>query len=132
MKRITKIWLVGGLSAVIISGIGAIAWHLRTQQSIFYTDSDAIRRPIDEVNPRDILWRPAVKLADSINTLSDEKDPGVGAGELTVFFTRISPQSNADIYFTTKSPNGWATPKAQFCSALQCAKSLLTLKMMDK
>jgi len=112
MKRITKIWLVSGVSAVILSGIGAIAWHLRTQSFIFYTDADSIRRPIDEVKPRDILWRPAVKLSDAINSSADEKDPGVGAGAMTVFFARAKTHSNADIYFTSKTANGWTNPKA--------------------
>ncbi|MCH8823921.1 MAG: PD40 domain-containing protein [Planctomycetes bacterium] len=112
MKRITKIWLVGGISAVILSGVGAIAWHLRTQSSIFYTDADAIRRPIDEVKPRDILWRPAVKLSDEINSSADEKDPAVGAGAMTIYFARANAQSNADIYYASKTANGWTTPKA--------------------
>ena len=76
MKRFRKTWLVAGLGVVMIVGVGAIAWHLRTQQFSFYTDADAIRRPLDEVVPRDILWRPAVKLPALINTTADEREPG--------------------------------------------------------
>ena len=111
MKRFKKTWLVAGLGVVMVVGAGAIAWHLRTQYSSFYTDADAIRRPLDEVVPRDILWRPAVKLPTLINTAVDEREPGVTADGMTVFFVRGKPGFNADIFTSTRTPDGWTAPE---------------------
>ncbi len=103
---------MAGLGIVMVVGAGAIAWHLRTQYFSYYTDADAIRRPLDEVVPRDILWRPAVKLPALINTTADEREPGVGADGMTVFFVRGKPGFNADIFTSTQIPNGWTVPEA--------------------
>ena len=111
MTRFKKTWLVAGVGVVMLAGAAAIGWHLRTQIFTYYTDADAIRRPVDEVVPRDILWRPAVKLSLAINTAADEREPSVAAGGMTIFFVRGKPGFNADIFTSTRTPNGWTAPR---------------------
>ncbi len=112
MTRFKKTWLVAGFGVVMLAGAATIAWHLRTQYFTYYTDADAIRRAVDEVVPRDILWRPAVKLSSAINTAADEREPSVAAGGMTVFFVRGKPGLDADIFTSTRTPNGWTAPRA--------------------
>ncbi len=83
-------WKVAGLAAlliVLVSG-GALGWHLRLQRTTYLTDADTIKRPLEDASPRDVLWRPAERLAGAFNTATDESEPSVAVDAGTLFFAR--------------------------------------------
>ena len=86
LKRI----LIGVLLLLLIAA-GVAAWRLRPRSRSFYTDADSIKRPIETVQPRDILWRPPAKLPDLLRADGDVGEPQLSADGLTLFFARGRP-----------------------------------------
>lgn len=112
MSRLSKRILILGLGVIIIGAIGVGAWLLREQRTMYYTDADSIKRKIDEVTPRDILWKPAVELAGPVNSPLRETEPASAGDGLVLYFVRGEAGANADLYMTEKSVNGWTDPVA--------------------
>ncbi|MCZ6699263.1 MAG: hypothetical protein O7D94_10065, partial [Planctomycetota bacterium] len=106
LKRI----LIGVLLLLLIAA-GVAAWRLRPRSRSFYTDADSIKRPIETVQPRDILWRPPAKLPDLLRADGDVGEPQLSADGLTLFFARGRPGQNADIYSSRKTSEGWSPPE---------------------
>jgi hypothetical protein len=97
--------------ALAVVGAAALAWHLRERRDGFYTDADTIRRAVDDTAPRDVLWRPARPLDALVNTGGDEYEPRVTADGHALMFVRGKAGENADIWWTTRTPDGWGEPQ---------------------
>ncbi len=113
MSHLRKRWHIAGLAAlliVLVSG-GALAWHLRLHRTTYLTDADTIKRPLEAALPRDVLWRPAERLAGAFNTATDESEPSVAADAGTFFFARGEAGRGTDIFFCTREAGGWGTPR---------------------
>ncbi len=86
---------------------GYVGWYLLPTSERFYTDADTIRQPLERAQTRDILWQPPTKLADMINSSSDDYEPRVSADGLTLFFVRGKAGQDADIYTARRATGGW-------------------------
>ncbi len=104
-----KKFLIALFVIAVIALLG-VAWHLRPQQSRFYSDADTIREPVAEARIRDILWQPATPLAEIVNTGDDDYEPRLSADGLTLYFVRGKAGGNADIYASTHTADGWTDP----------------------
>ncbi|MCZ6834243.1 MAG: hypothetical protein O7G85_00570, partial [Planctomycetota bacterium] len=111
MKRRTLRILIYLVPIVSIIGLIAIAWYQRERQVSFLSDAATIREPLDAVNPRDVLWSPAVKLPGLLNTQGNEFEPAVSPDGFTLYFVRGRMAHNADLFFSTKTPTGWTEPQ---------------------
>ncbi|MCP3903015.1 MAG: hypothetical protein GY715_05200 [Planctomycetes bacterium] len=98
-------------AALAVVGAVAVAWHVRERHSSVYTDADTIRRPTGATSPRDVLWRPARPLDGVVNTAGDEYEPRVTADGHTLLFVRGKAGENADIWWATRTPDGWSDPE---------------------
>jgi hypothetical protein len=98
--------------ALGVAGAVAIAWYLREHRTEYLTDADTIHQTVEEAFLRDVLWRPAVKLSAAINTGTDEQEPSVGAEGTMLFFARGQPGQDTDIFYCTKTIQGWSEPRA--------------------
>ena len=58
-------WIIASVCALLLAVIGALLWYAIPQTETFYTDADTIREPHKSVVPRDILWKPPIKLKTS-------------------------------------------------------------------
>lgn len=99
-----------GLSSLIIVSVLAVFWYQREQHTTIFSDAEFILAPIDEVTPRDVLWRPPVALPDVLNSGGNEFEPAFTSDGITMYFVRGNAAHNADIYFSTRTPRGWTRP----------------------
>ncbi len=93
--------------------LGVIAEGIRRTRPIkqaFYTDADLIKESDSTALIRDILWQPAAKLADLINTERDEYEPRLSQDGQTLFFVRGKAGENADLYQSRRTHEGWTEP----------------------
>jgi hypothetical protein len=88
-----------------------IAWNFIPDRRQFYTDAETIKQFKSEAAPRDILWQPPVRLPELINVDENVYEPRVSWDGLTLFFVRGKAGSNADIWFATRTPDGWTEPQ---------------------
>lgn len=80
--------------------------------SRFWTNGKEIRTPASGAPVRRILWLPAQPVPGASD--ADQYEPKVSADGLTMVFVRRRAGSNADLFETRWTPNGWseATPIA--------------------
>ncbi|MCH7873580.1 MAG: PD40 domain-containing protein, partial [Planctomycetes bacterium] len=88
-----------------------ITMHFIPDRRQFFTDADTIKQPRAEAPLRDILWQPPVKLPELINAETNVYEPRVSWDGLTLFFVRGKPGQNSDIYYCTRTPDGWTDPQ---------------------
>ncbi len=98
---------------VVLLGValGCVAWYVLPTSQRFYTDADTIKQPVDRAVTRDILWQPPVRLPDAINATGDDYEPRMSADGLTLFFVRGKAGQNADIFTSSRTTEGWSTPR---------------------
>ncbi|MFQ5494430.1 MAG: hypothetical protein ACE5EX_03530, partial [Phycisphaerae bacterium] len=77
----------------------------------YYTDADTIRQPLDQATARDILWQPPRELSELINTTADDYEPTLSGDGLTLYFVRGKAGSNADIFVSLRTADGWTEPE---------------------
>jgi len=104
---------------VVLLGIGAVVcvmaaayWWIGPDRRSFYTDDASIRSTLDEAAPRDVMWRPAERLAGGVNSALDEADPEVGPAGDAVYFSRIGPDGDADLFTAPRDGDGWGEARA--------------------
>jgi len=103
--------LVFLVAVFAVLGTGMTLWHLRVRSTTFLTDGDTIRRRESLAAPRDVLWRPAERLTEGVNTPAvDEFEPRLSADGLTLWFVRGKAGQNADLFVSTRTPDGWSAP----------------------
>ncbi|MCP4246122.1 MAG: hypothetical protein GY778_03650 [bacterium] len=95
--------------AAVIGG-GALVWQQWPRWDRFYTDAETIRRPVADIDPRDVLWQPPVPLGEVVNTSAEDYEPHLSWDGLTLFFVRGKAGQNADIYSARRTPSGWTAP----------------------
>jgi Tol biopolymer transport system component len=98
------------LGLPVLIGLGVTVTRLVPVSDRFYTDADAINVPATIARTRDILWQPPRKLADVLNTTSDDYEPRLTADGLTLFFVRGKAGENADIHYSQRTHEGWSEP----------------------
>ncbi len=111
---IPRRWIKRTLIAVAIVAaavLGALVVHSIPVSHRYFTDADQIREPASSARTRDILWQPARKLDEIINTVADDYEPRLSADGLTLFFVRGKAGGGADIYTATHTPQGWTEPQ---------------------
>ncbi|NOT01905.1 MAG: hypothetical protein HOP29_14925, partial [Phycisphaerales bacterium] len=108
MRRVA----VGVVVVAVIVLLG-FAWYLRPRQTAYYTDADSIMAAVEEAPIRDILWQPAQPVGDLINTSQDDYEPRMSSDGQTLYFVRgKAGGGGADIYWATRTPEGWTEPAA--------------------
>src|SRR5690242_10963353 len=94
---------------VLVAGAAAL-WSAASGGTRFYTDGASVHERASTALPRTVLWQPAHPLDDSVNTPADEYEPKLSADGQTYFFVRGRAGANADIFFRTRSAQGWSPP----------------------
>ncbi|MCH7961757.1 MAG: PD40 domain-containing protein, partial [Planctomycetes bacterium] len=110
MKR-TLLVILG--TALTVAGLLGSAWVWRyraIQDATYYSDGDSIRTPARSAPVRDILWQPARALGHPVNSADDEYEPRLSGDGRSLFFVRGRPDEDADIYLSTRTPDGWTEP----------------------
>jgi hypothetical protein len=99
---------------VVLLAIGAVAclagaayWWLGPDRRWFYTDDGAVPSTLDGAVPRDVMWRPPESLGRGVNSDLDEADPEVAPSGEAVYFTRLAPGGDADLFVAVRSGDGW-------------------------
>lgn len=99
------------IGVIIIAVAAALGWRLSPRRIAVLTDADTIREPLHAAAPRDILWQPPARLAELLNTDTEDYEPRVSWDGLTLFFVRGKAGENADIYSSQRQPAGWTEPR---------------------
>ena len=105
-RAIIGVALVGVIVCAVM-----ITMHFIPDSRQFFTDADTIKQPSADASLRDILWQPPVKLPELINAETNIYEPRVSWDGLTLFFVRGKPGENSDIYYCTRTPDGWTDPQ---------------------
>jgi hypothetical protein len=103
--------LLIGVGLAALGALGFAVTRLLPANVLYYTDADTIKLPVADADTREILWQPPKPLADLINTGADDYEPRPSSDGLTLFFVRGKAGENADIYFSTRTHDGWAQPE---------------------
>src|SRR5262249_54257568 len=76
------------------------------------TDGASIREPVVTAQAREILWEPPREESASVNIAGrDNYEPRFDATGQTMYFVRGKSGTNADIFFCTRTVNGWTDPQ---------------------
>ncbi|GMV25680.1 MAG: hypothetical protein AMXMBFR58_17110 [Phycisphaerae bacterium] len=109
----TKRVVVSSVALALIAVATLAAVAVRPAGSAFLTDGAAVRVPAETAPVRQILWtQPKPVSGQEAGQNVDEYEPRLSADGTTMVFVRRRPGSNADLYWSTWTPNGW-TPAAQ-------------------
>jgi hypothetical protein len=111
IRRIIRYTLLTLGALVLIVG-GAIAWHTWPRTREFYSDAEAIKRPVEQTTAREILWKPPAMLPGWATAMADEYEPRLSDDGLTLYFVRGKVGGKADIYSARRTSNGWTGPLA--------------------
>ncbi|MCX6998518.1 MAG: hypothetical protein NTV49_15900 [Kiritimatiellaeota bacterium] len=110
-KKPTKRWKVGLLAAAALVGAALLIWlygFLRPATWRYYTDDLTVRRLAKDVQPRLVLWEPAVPLAGALNTpAADVQEPAISPDGTKLAFTRGLSAGNADLFIARWDGRGW-------------------------
>lgn len=104
--------IVIGLALLVFAFGAVLAWDRWPRRSTYYTDAVSIREPLATATPRDILWQPPISLPPVINSTADDYEPRMSPDGLTLYFVRGKAGHNADIFVSTRTPEGWTEPQA--------------------
>lgn len=108
MKRVLVIFGFFVVLAVIAFG----AWRLLPTGQTYFTDAVYIKEPASSAPVRDILWEPPQPLADPINEGGETYEPRRSNDGTTLYFVRGKAGQDADIYFATRTREGWSDPQS--------------------
>ena len=111
MKRVSFRILLYGLAVVLLGGVAYLLWHVRERETTIFTDAGAIRVPEGNVVVRDVLWHPAGTDDAVLNGDGDEYAPRLTADGAIMLFVRGRAGSNADIYTSRRTFDGWTEPE---------------------
>lgn len=107
MKR----WKAGIAVITVLAAAVGVAWRVLPQKRAYYTDAGTIREPLTTARVRDVLWEPPARLPDLINSAAEDYEPRQSADGMTLYFVRGKAGQNADIYYASRSPQGWSDPR---------------------
>src|SRR5262245_48075980 len=111
MTRSARVILPALALILAAIAIAALAWVARPGSRPVYTDGRAIREPARGAPLRDILWEPAQPLAAPVNSPEHEYEPRLSPDGLTLYFVRGKAGRNADLFFSTRTRDGWSEPE---------------------
>ncbi|UCD76019.1 MAG: PD40 domain-containing protein [Phycisphaerales bacterium] len=98
------------IALLLVVAVAGILWHTRPQRTGWFTDGDEIKSDAALITPRDVLWLPPEAMDERFNTAKDEYEPRLAAEGAMIFFVRGRAGENADIYFSTRTVDGWSEP----------------------
>ncbi|RMH29403.1 MAG: hypothetical protein D6693_02010, partial [Planctomycetota bacterium] len=110
MFRAARLILIVAIAALSVGMLAFIGWSALGGRVRVFTDADTIRTPADGAPVRDILWQPARRAPDPINSNADDYEPRLSADGLTLYFVRGKPGGGADLYTARRTPDGWTEP----------------------
>ncbi len=107
MKR-GHLWMtVGVVGALGAIAIGWVLWSVRPRSIEYWTDGASVREQGEVVRVRDVLWTPAVRMGDGVNTAGDEYEPRVSADGRTLWFVRGRAGGDAELWVSERTRDGW-------------------------
>jgi hypothetical protein len=107
MRRVSGFWVLLCVAAAALAAGAAATWYTRPRAVLFLTDGDTIRRPAEGAPVREVLWQPAVPLHGAVHTTEPEYEPRFSEDGTTLYFVRGKAGGNADLYASTRTPDGW-------------------------
>lgn len=91
--------------------LGAALWLTLPRSQPVYTDANTIRASEEIAALRDVLWQPPERLPTPLSTPErDEYEPTISPDGLTMIFVRGRAGGSADLYTSTRTPDGWTEP----------------------
>lgn len=110
MSRGRAIAVASALVAVAAL-LGTALWLTTPRSDPFYTDADTIRASEELAVLRDVLWQPPERFEGPLNTLDDDEyEATISPDGLTMVFVRGKAGGGADLYSSTRTPEGWTEP----------------------
>ncbi|MEW6251835.1 MAG: carboxypeptidase regulatory-like domain-containing protein, partial [Planctomycetota bacterium] len=97
---------IAALLVVAAGGAGGF-WYVQPRGQSYWTDGETVRQPVDNTQPRDILWQPPASLSELLSIGDDDYEPRLSWDGLTLYFVRGKAGANAEIWTATRTPAGW-------------------------
>ena len=100
------------VALITTAAIGAIAvWRLFPPGQTYFTDAHTIKEPAATAQVRDVLWEPPVLHPEPVNAAGETYEPRLSNDGTTLYFVRGKAGSNADIYLSRRTAQGWSDPQ---------------------
>lgn len=110
MKHVRTTLLIFAAAAALLA-VSFGAWRFFSVGASLYTDADTIRVPARRAPLRQILWQPATPIRATAPVDADEYEPHISADGTRMVFVRGRPGSNADLWTSRWTPDGWTPPE---------------------